>query len=130
MADRTSSHPIAAKHGGPHVLAPIAMEDGDTLGAHARALLRALVVTALANTWKEPSGAEETRGHLTWDAGVAMDPAVATPIVNLCAHSPFAPSHSPPPPRNTIGAEVHLNKVQHGLDVSVIIHRHVCLDFL
>ena len=34
-ADRTSSHFIAAQHGGPHALVPFAMEDGGRLGAHA-----------------------------------------------------------------------------------------------
>ena len=48
LADRTSSHPIATPHGGPHVLVPFAMEDGGRLGAHAHALLRALTVTAIA----------------------------------------------------------------------------------
>ena len=47
MADRVSTQPIVAIYGGPHVLVPTAMEDGGRLGAHALALLRALVVVAL-----------------------------------------------------------------------------------
>ena len=45
--DRTSHQPIAAVHGGPHVLVPFAVEDGGRLGAHALALLKALATVAL-----------------------------------------------------------------------------------
>ena len=69
--------------------------------------------------WKEPSCGEETRGRLTWNNGVALGSAVATTIVNLDAPDPFAPCHSPSLPRNNIGAAIHLNRVQKGLDVSV-----------
>jgi hypothetical protein len=48
LADRTSSHPVSAVHGGPHILVPFAIEDGGRLGAHALALLRALATAALA----------------------------------------------------------------------------------
>jgi len=48
LAGRTSSQPISATHGGPHILAPFAIEDGGRLGAHAQALLRGLAPLALA----------------------------------------------------------------------------------
>ncbi len=48
LADMTSRQPIAAMHGGPHILVPFAIEDGGRLGAHAQALLRALATSALA----------------------------------------------------------------------------------
>ncbi len=48
LAGRTSSQPISATHGGPHVLVPFAVEDGGRLGDHAQALLRALAASALA----------------------------------------------------------------------------------
>ena len=53
-ADKTSSQPISAAHGGPHILVPFAVEDGGRLGAHAQALLRALASTALANGRSPP----------------------------------------------------------------------------
>jgi hypothetical protein len=48
LADRTSTQPISAVHGGPHILVPFAIEDGGRLGAHAQALLRSLATAALA----------------------------------------------------------------------------------
>jgi hypothetical protein len=54
LADKASSQPIAAIHGGPHVLVPFAVEDGGRLGAHAQALLRALATVALAKGRKPP----------------------------------------------------------------------------
>ena len=47
LTDRTSSQPIASSNGGLHALAPFVMEDGDMLGDHAQALLRALAIAAL-----------------------------------------------------------------------------------
>ena len=47
LADRTSTQPISAVHGGPHILVPFAIEDGGRLGSHAQALLRSLATTAL-----------------------------------------------------------------------------------
>ena len=46
-AGHVSTKPISSIHGGPHVLVPFAMENGGRLGAHALALLRALVVVVL-----------------------------------------------------------------------------------
>ena len=54
LADRTSSQPISTLHGGPHILIPFAIEDGDSLGAHAHALLRALATTSLAKRRTPP----------------------------------------------------------------------------
>jgi len=45
---RTSSQSIASSNVGLHVLVPFAMEDGDRLGVHAQALLRALAIAALS----------------------------------------------------------------------------------
>jgi hypothetical protein len=53
-ADQTSSQPISAVHGGPHILVPFAVEDGGRLGAHAQALLRALASAALAKGRSPP----------------------------------------------------------------------------
>jgi hypothetical protein len=59
LADMTSSQPIAASHGGQHVLVPFAMEDGGSLGAHAKEhLIRALATSALAKV-----------GPLQWPEG-------------------------------------------------------------
>ncbi len=54
MADRTSRQPIAASHGGPHVMVPFAIEDGGKLGAHTQALLRAMATFALAKRLISP----------------------------------------------------------------------------
>jgi hypothetical protein len=54
MADKTSSQPISAAHGGPHILVPFAIEDGGRLGAHAQALLRSLASAALAKGRSPP----------------------------------------------------------------------------
>jgi hypothetical protein len=59
LADRTSAQPIYGINGGPHILAPFAMEDGGRLGAHAQALLRALATTTLAKG-RTPPFARET----------------------------------------------------------------------
>ena len=40
VADKTSRRPISTVHGGPHILVPFAIEDGDRLGSYAHALLR------------------------------------------------------------------------------------------
>jgi len=48
VADKTSRQPISRVHGGPHILAPFAIEDGCRLGSHAQALLRSLATTSLA----------------------------------------------------------------------------------
>jgi hypothetical protein len=53
-ADQTSSQPISAIHGGPHILVPFAVEDGGRLGEHAQALLRALATAALAKGRSPP----------------------------------------------------------------------------
>ncbi len=47
LADRTSSQPISAVNGGPHIQVPFAIEDGGRLGAHAQALLRTMWTVAL-----------------------------------------------------------------------------------
>ncbi len=47
LAYTTSVEPIAAIHGGPHVLVPFVIEDGGRLGAHALALLQALAIVAI-----------------------------------------------------------------------------------
>ncbi len=44
LADKTSSQPIFAVNGGPHILVPFAIEDGGRLGAHTQALLRSLTM--------------------------------------------------------------------------------------
>jgi hypothetical protein len=54
QADRASTQPITAIHGGPHILVPFAMEDGGRLGAHALALLRALAIVALEKGRRPP----------------------------------------------------------------------------
>ena len=54
LADMTSTHPISAIHGGPHILVPFVVEDGSRLGAHAHALLRALASTTLSKGRKPP----------------------------------------------------------------------------
>ncbi len=41
-ADADSSHPVAAQHGGRHMLVPFAMEDGGMIGAYGQAALRML----------------------------------------------------------------------------------------
>ncbi len=43
-----SMQPISTIHGGPHTLVPFVIEDGGILGAHAHALLKELVTSALA----------------------------------------------------------------------------------
>jgi hypothetical protein len=43
QADRASTQPIVAIDGGPHILVPFAMKDGGRLGAHALALLMAVL---------------------------------------------------------------------------------------
>ena len=53
-ADKTSRQPIAAMHGGPHILVPFAIEDGGRLEDHAHALLRALATSALAKGRQPP----------------------------------------------------------------------------
>jgi len=54
LADRCSSEPIAAIHGGPHVLVLFAIEDGIRLGANARVLLTALATVALEKGRRPP----------------------------------------------------------------------------
>ncbi len=54
LADMTSRQPIAVAHGGPHILAPFAIEDGGRMGAHAQALLMVLATTALAKGTRPP----------------------------------------------------------------------------
>jgi hypothetical protein len=63
LADKSSSQPISAVHGGPHILVPFAVEDGGRLGAHAQALLRALATTDLSKDRKPPfeKGVEEMK---------------------------------------------------------------------
>ena len=63
LADKASSQPISAIHGGPHILVPFAVEDGGRLGAHAQALLRALATAALSKGRKPPfaRGVEEMK---------------------------------------------------------------------
>ena len=39
---------------GPHVLVPFAIEDGDSLGAHALSLLKALATVAEEKGWRAP----------------------------------------------------------------------------
>ena len=53
-ADKTSAQPIAALHGGPHVLVPFAMEDGGRLGVHAITLLRSLAIATLDKGIRPP----------------------------------------------------------------------------
>ncbi len=57
-ADRTSTQPISAIHGGPHILVPFALEDGGRLGAHAQTLLRALAITTMTKGRTPPSRRE------------------------------------------------------------------------
>ena len=54
LADKNSRQPIAAIHGGPHILVPFAIEDGGRLGAHAHAPLRALAIAALSKGRSPP----------------------------------------------------------------------------
>jgi hypothetical protein len=53
-ADKTSSKPISAVNGGPHILVPFAIEDGGRQGSHAHALLRALATATLARRRPPP----------------------------------------------------------------------------
>jgi hypothetical protein len=53
-ADRVSSQPIVSIHGGPHVFASFAMEDGGCLESHALALLQALAIVALDKGRRPP----------------------------------------------------------------------------
>ena len=70
FADKTSTQPISAVHGGPHILVPFAIEDGGRLGAHAQALLRSLATVALAKGRTPPF----TRGidNLTHNMQVSL----------------------------------------------------------
>ena len=43
-----AKQPIAAPHGGPHVLVPVVIDDGGKLGVHAKALLATFATYALA----------------------------------------------------------------------------------
>jgi len=52
--DRTSTHPIATVHGGPHVLVPFVAEDGGRICAHALALMKALATVALEKGRRPP----------------------------------------------------------------------------
>ena len=54
LADQASTQPIAAIHGGPHILVPFPIEDGGRLGAHALALLRALATLAMDKGRRPP----------------------------------------------------------------------------
>ena len=54
LADKTSTQPISATHGGPHIIAPFAIEDGGRLGAHAQDLLRAMAASTPAKGRKPP----------------------------------------------------------------------------
>ncbi len=54
LADLSSTQPIAAIHGGPHILVSFALEDGGRLGAHALTLLRALAIVALDKGRRPP----------------------------------------------------------------------------
>jgi len=54
LEDRNSPSPIATTHGGPHVLVPLVIEDGERLGAHAQALLKALAMIELAKGTTPP----------------------------------------------------------------------------
>ena len=61
LADRTSTQTIAAAHGGPRVLVPVAIEDGGRLGAHALAPLKALATVALEKSCRHTT---PPRGHV------------------------------------------------------------------
>ncbi len=54
QADKASTQPVSAVHGGLHILLPFAVEDGGRLGAHAQALLRALATAALSKGRRPP----------------------------------------------------------------------------
>jgi len=58
LDDMTSAdgalEPIAAIHGGSHVLVPFAIEDGGRLGAHAQAILTAMATLALDKCMRPP----------------------------------------------------------------------------
>jgi hypothetical protein len=54
LADKTSSQPIYAVNGGPHILVPFAIEDGGRLGAHAQALLRSPATATLTKGRTSP----------------------------------------------------------------------------
>jgi hypothetical protein len=54
LADKTSGHPIASLHGGPHVMVPLTIEDGGMLGAHAHAFLMVLATSILAKRRSPP----------------------------------------------------------------------------
>ena len=68
LADCTSSHSIAAPHGGPHVLVPFAIEDGGSIGVHVHELLKALAVTTLAKERSPPAA----RRHEDASHGMTM----------------------------------------------------------
>jgi len=53
-ADADSPRPVAAAHGGRHMLVPFAMEDGGRIGAHGQATLRILAEYAVTKGKSPP----------------------------------------------------------------------------
>ena len=101
-ADEMSSQPISCKHGGDHVFVPFAsslilfaMEDGGTLGAHARALLKTLDEHAVsAARYSSP----DSRSPLSPSMQVSLwslDAALAASPFHVAACQPFT-ADSPP----------------------------------
>ena len=102
LADRTSSQPISAVHGGPHILVLFAIEDGGRLGAHAQALLRSLASAALAKGRTPPFARGVERFTHKYHADFVVGAPVAAALVcmgtsdNLssCRASPLPSSGS------------------------------------
>ena len=69
-ADKTSSQPISAAKGGPHILAPFAIEDGCRLGAHAQALMRSLATSPLTKGRTPPFATRVE--HMTHNMQVSL----------------------------------------------------------
>ena len=70
LADMTSIQPISAVNGGPHILAPFAIEDGGRMKAHDQALLRSLATAALTKG-RTPPFAKEVE-HMTHNMQVSL----------------------------------------------------------
>ena len=91
LVDKTFRQPIAAPHGGPHVMVPLAIKDGGRRGARAKALLRAVATSALA---------KDTIPDAQWRSTDSPHPIhVGVPLGLAMAASPFflaAPSVDPP----------------------------------
>ncbi len=89
FADKTYAEPIAAIHGGPHVLVTFAIEDGGRLGAHALALLKALATVALKKG-RQTSFAYRAHAYILYPyVGLHVGPTMATTLVHVASPRHF-----------------------------------------